>query len=246
MPGPSTTKETEGARRIGLAAALAAVCLSIVSPATAQVRDPALLLQVDLLEMSRKLEIRYRWAETGILPSDYILFGDTEGAHFLYPNFIKPKRDLRRSYLEYDPLSRKIYRFRVPGHQRFVRRTERSGVYFIQTPRPTDIDDMDISIVSLDARSSDLWNSGLRRAWRDDVSYALSTMRAGGGGRGGLIDINIPISPYPEGRRSRSAAPRAGAPTAREPRECRSSRSSPIWRWSSSSPSISTERSARR
>jgi hypothetical protein len=188
------SREEKTRSRAGAVLFMLLSLVSLVSPASAQIRDPVYLLEIDLSEMSRRLDVRYQWAETGQLPPQYILLGDPEGALFLYPSFLEPETDFRRTYTEYDPISGSLFRFQVPGHARFMRKEERSGVYFTQTVRPMDIDGMMISIQEIDRRSAELWSSGLRSVWIDDVKYVLTTRQGSQGGRGGLIDINIPIS----------------------------------------------------
>ena len=63
-------------------------------------------------------------------------------------------------YTEYDPVSGRLYTFRVPGHQRFVRADGRTGVYFSQTARQMDVEGMEISIHTIDRRSELLWQDG--------------------------------------------------------------------------------------
>jgi len=195
MPGPNRAEKLrDKLRRAALPALFLFFLAALSPPAASQARDPVYLLEIDLLEMSRLLDVRYQWAETGILPPDYILMGDPEGAAFLYPAFLKPVKEFRKTYTEYDPVSGQLYSFKVPGHERFVRTGERTGVYFSQTARPMDIEEMEIAIQSIDSRSNDLWRDGLQKAWVEDVKYALMSRKASRGGRGGLIDINIPIS----------------------------------------------------
>jgi len=188
-------KRREVMRRAVLCTLLPLLVLAILSPpAVSQVRDPVYLLEIDLTDMSRKLDVRYQWAETGVLSPDYILLGDPEGAVFLYPSFMPLEKDFRKSYLEYDPVSGSLYSFKVPGHARFVRQEERTGVYFTQTTRAMDIDGMEVLIQPIDVVSAGLWQDGFKKIWVDDVKYALSSRKAARTGRGGLIDINIPIS----------------------------------------------------
>ena len=193
------TKRAENRKKmmrcVTLRTVLPLLVLAILSPpAASQARDPVYLLDIDLLDMSRKLDVRYQWAETGVLPSEYILLGNPDGAVFLYPTFLPTDREFRKSYLEYDPVSNSLYRFKVPGHTRFVRHEERSGVYFTQTARAMDVDGMEVSIQSIDVVSTGLWRDGFREVWVDDVKYALTSRKSARTGRGGLIDINIPIS----------------------------------------------------
>jgi hypothetical protein len=185
----------EKLRRSVLSAVLPLLVLAVLSPpAASQAADPVYLLEIDLLRMSDQLDIRYRWAETGVLPPDYILLGNPEGAVFMYPSFLKPEKDFRKTYTEYDPVSGQLYSFKVPGYQRFVRQAERNGPYFTQTGRPMDIEGMKISITSIDDEADILWKKGFQAVWVEDVKYALTSRKAARTGRGGLIDINIPIS----------------------------------------------------
>ncbi len=196
VPGPNRAENRREKLWLGaLPAVLFLLSLAALSPpAVSQARDPVFLLEIDLLEMSRQLDVRYQWAETGVLSPDYILIGDPEGAAFLYPAFLKTEKEFRKTYTEYDPVSGQLYSFQVPGHERFVRTEERTGAYFSQTVRSMDIEGMEIAIQSIDSRSTVLWRSGFRKVWVDDVKYALTTRKATRAGRGGLIDINIPIS----------------------------------------------------
>ena len=260
---PGTKRAENRIEKLGrkaLSAILPVLVLTVLSsPAISQARDPVYLLEIDLLEMSRKLDVRYQWAETGVLPPDYILLGNPDGAVFLYPSFLRSKKEFRKTYTEFDPASGQRYRFRVPGHQRFVRSGERTGVYFTQTARRMDIEGMELSIQSIDDVSTTLWRDGFREVWVDDVKYALTTRKSARTGRGGLIDINIPISLPKQleaifGRGEETRLTVSGREkitiggTSRwcancpVPRECRSSRNSPTSRWSSSSPSTSAER----
>ena len=196
VPGPNRAKNRIEKLRCGaFPAVLFLLSLAVLSPpAVSQARNPVFLLEIDLLEMSRQLDVRYQWAETGVLPPDYILIGDPDGAAFLYPAFLETKKEFRKTYTEYDPVSGQIYSFQVPGHERFVRTEDRTGVYFSQTVRPMDVEGIEITIQSIDSRSTVLWRNGSREVWVDDVKYALTTRKAARKGRGGLIDINIPIS----------------------------------------------------
>ncbi len=195
-PGPDRKENRrDKLRRSALSTALPLLVLALLSPpAASQANDPVYLLEIDLLKMSDQLDVRYRWAETGVLPPEYILLGDPEGAVFMYPSFLKPEKEFRKNYTEYDPVSGQLYSFQVPGYQMFSKKAERSGPYFIETGRPMDVEGMKISITSIDHQADDLWKEGLRVVWVDDVKYALSTRKSSRGGRGGLIDINIPIS----------------------------------------------------
>ncbi len=195
---PGTKRAENRIEKLGrkaLSAILPVLVLAVLSPpAMSQARDAVYLLEIDLLEMSRKLDVRYQWAETGVLPPDYILLGNPDGAVFLFPSFLRSKKEFRKTYTEFDPVSGQRYRFQVPGHQRFIRSGERTGVYFTQTMRRMDIEGMEVSILSIDDVSTTLWRDGFRKVWVDDVKYALTTRRSARTGRGGLIDINIPIS----------------------------------------------------
>ena len=196
MAGPDRAEtRREKLRRSAFSVVLLLLSLAVLSsPSASQARDPAYLLEIDLLEISRQLEVRYQWAETGVLSPDFILLGNPEGAAFIHPAFLKLDKEFRKTYVEYDPVSGQLYNFRVPGHERFTRTDERTGVYFSQTARPMDIEGMEITIRSIDELSTTLWRRGLREVWVDDVKYALTTRKASRKGRGGLIDINIPIS----------------------------------------------------
>lgn len=174
-------------RPLALSAVLAVLLLAL--PAAA----PAVELEVDLGEMADKVDFRYRWAETGELPAGYILLGDPEGAVFLHRGFLPFTRDYRISTIEYDPASGSVFSFTVPGHVVFVRREERDGIYYRSTTREVASTDVDVAIVPYDIRARDVWREKSREVWIEDVKYGLTTAGAEGAGRGGLIDINIPL-----------------------------------------------------
>ena len=161
--------------------------LGFNADAVAQVGEEAFLLQIDLSEMSSRLEVRYRWAEKGELPAGYVLFGAPDGPRFLRPGPLEPPPDRRRLLTEYDPVSRSVFVYRVPPEERFLRREERDGVYFRATPRPIDIEGLEISITSIEALASEVWTRQSRRVMREEVAYALTLS---------LIHISEPTRPY--------------------------------------------------
>jgi hypothetical protein len=195
VPGPKRAEDRKAMRRWSAFAAMLILLPAVLPmPASSQALDPVFLLKIDLLRISEQLDVRYRWADTGVLPPDYILLGSPEGALFLHTSFLRPQTEFRKTYREYDPVSRNLFSFKVPGHERFVRTEERSGPYFSLSARPMDLEGMDMSVESIGDLSAALWRDGLHKVWVDDVKFALASRKSVRTGRGGLIDINIPIS----------------------------------------------------
>lgn len=178
----------------GAAVLLLATVLYFGAAAAARAEEEGHLLQIDLLEISRRMDVLYRWAETGELPAGYILLGDQEGARFLRPGPFEVPSDLRRRLTEYDPLTGAVFTYRVPGRESFLRREERDGVYFITTPRPLEVEGLEIDIREIDAIAADIWRRRSRQVWLDDLAYALTRATGDVRARGRLIDISIPIS----------------------------------------------------
>ncbi|MDD3642588.1 MAG: hypothetical protein PHQ19_03890, partial [Candidatus Krumholzibacteria bacterium] len=123
-----------------------------------------------------------------------ILIGDPQGARFLRRGPIGLPADLRRAATEYDPLTGAVFSYRFPGHAPLTRREEREGVYYRPIPRRFDVDGIELGLSTPDAVSGEVWRRELRRVWSEEVAYSLSTRTGDVRGRGGLIDINIPIA----------------------------------------------------
>jgi hypothetical protein len=151
-------------------------------------------IEIDLLEMSERIEARYTLAETGALPPDYILLGDPSGALFFHRGFLETDSDTRVTYMEYDPSSGMLFTYRVPGHHRFHRREEIEDGYFRGTERTVDVSEMEIKVDSFEELSGNVWDRGFEKAWLEDVKYSLGKETDQRSSRGGLIDINIPIN----------------------------------------------------
>jgi hypothetical protein len=194
-PVPARTGIDQACRlNVGPAVLLCALLLALPAPAPAQVAGADSLLKIDLLDMSKRLDLRYRMSETGEVPGGWFLIGDPQGAMFLRRGPIKVPSDLRRSATEYDPFTGAVFSYRVPGYAPLTRREERQGAYYVGAPRQLDVEGAEIGLRSIDAVSEEVWRRELRRVWVEDVTYKLSTRTGEGHGRGGLIDINIPIA----------------------------------------------------
>ncbi|MBN2070651.1 MAG: hypothetical protein JW814_04255 [Candidatus Krumholzibacteriota bacterium] len=145
-------------------------------------------LRIDLSEVSRQIEIRYYMQEHGTLPPEYILLNGIA----LYPNFLQGRFDLRKRKLEYDPMTRTLFSYDVPGDHVFTARDDRDGLYFRSSERDVRIPGMKITPSSIDERAESIRRKGFRKTWVDEVRYNLEIERETRRG-GGLIDLNIPI-----------------------------------------------------
>ena len=113
-------------------------------------------LNVDLEQMAGLMETRYFLSERGELPPKYILIGGLS----LRPSFLDTDFDLRERIVEYDDESGLIYSYRVPGHVRFIRRSEREGAFFTYSVRPVTEPEIEIEIVTRDSHIMSVKQSG--------------------------------------------------------------------------------------
>ncbi|HSG27550.1 MAG TPA: hypothetical protein VLA34_03645, partial [Candidatus Krumholzibacterium sp.] len=144
--------------------------------------------KIDLLAVNEQIEARYFMAEHGVLPPKYLLINDI----CLYPNFLQSEFDLRKEYTEYDHITGRLYKYRVPGEYTFARTEQREGVYFTRTQRRFDIPGMSVKSYRLEDIAEVVRVVSLRNAWISDVRYNLERERDAGR-RTGLLDLNIPI-----------------------------------------------------
>jgi hypothetical protein len=138
--------------------------------------------------MSEKLKVRYYIADKGTLPLEYILLGGMT----LYPNFLTSTFDLRARIVEYDDETGIVYTYRLPKHQRFIRREEQRGVFYYYTPRDVTESGIEIELSTLDRRQQEIARSVRKKVWVEDVKYNLRLVRDEGRRRG-LLNINIPV-----------------------------------------------------
>jgi hypothetical protein len=150
-------------------------------------------LSVDLLQMSRHLDVRYYIAERGELPPGYILIGAHEGhPGFIRPGFLEADFDLRRKTTEYDPATGLVFRYRVPKSYRFISREAREGVFYVSSPRDISIPGMEVEVMTIDEYNSKQTAAQLKQIWLDDIKYSLQRVTDDKPGRG-LLSIDIPI-----------------------------------------------------
>ncbi|MBN2184326.1 MAG: hypothetical protein JW746_03260 [Candidatus Krumholzibacteriota bacterium] len=146
-------------------------------------------LKIDLAEISKQIDIRYYMQEHGRLPPEYILLNNIA----ILPNFLQGKFDLRKTSVEYDPITGLVFRYAVPGEYPFRTEMGRDGLYFRGSERDVGISGMKVTPYSAETRAEEIKREGFRKIWVDDVRYNLQIVREVRRG-GGLIDLNIPIN----------------------------------------------------
>ncbi len=152
-------------------------------------RSGAQTLSVDLGKMAEQLEIRYRMAEKGELPSQYILLDDA----FIFPNFLKTDFSGKNEYIEFDPITGYRFKFRVPSLYGFVSRQRQEGPYFVRSQRDMREDGMEIEISSFEDLSESARRRSFDKLWLDELQFSLKKERKPGRRRG-LLDLDIPIN----------------------------------------------------
>ncbi|MBU8921956.1 MAG: hypothetical protein KOO63_09060, partial [Bacteroidales bacterium] len=159
-------------------------------PLNAQIVDTAEdIWNIDLLDISEQIEVRYYMAENeGRVPPKYLLINNI----CFFPNFLQSEFDLRKLFIEYDPITGRIFKYRVPRTYSFSRTEERDGVYYVRSMRNVDIPGMSIRSYSLDERADVIGIAGFKKSWISDIRYNLQRERQSRRS-GGLIDLNIPI-----------------------------------------------------
>lgn len=136
------------------------------------------------------LSVRYYIAEKGEVPPQYILLGDSLG---LYPNFLEADFDLRRPVVEFDASAGLVYRFSVPGRQRFVRTEEERDSYYRAAPRDLSAPELGIDVATIDGRAEEIWTQATVSAWREEIRYRLGKERVESVGKG-LLSLDIPLN----------------------------------------------------
>ncbi len=161
----------------------------VIMPLAAYTAEP----DFDLERIKRDLQIRYYISENNQLPPGYILLDDK----FIYPSFLDVDTTRVREVVEYDPGTRLIFSFRVPGDRYFHREEKREGPFYSYVPRDIRGSEVTVDIQSMEQRGRKIWDKALRKTWAEEVEYLLKTQREVKGGRGGLLSIDIPV-PLPD------------------------------------------------
>ncbi len=133
--------------------------------------------------------LRYYIAEHGELPPGYILLGDVG----LRPGFLEADFEHRRDVVEFDDEMGLVFRFRVPGEYRFLRKEGRSDLFYFLEPRDLDIPGLSVSIEGIDEILRRTRASSARAAWLEEVRYGLRRERLEKSGKG-LLSLDIPIA----------------------------------------------------
>ncbi len=177
-------KRTPAGRSIFLLAIVFAVCLAFIPSHTRSQN-----YRVDLLEVSKKLEVRNYIVEEGKLPVSHLIFGNVG----LYPNFFEHDFDLRRTTVEFDIETGYVISFQVPAHYRFLRVEQKRDDFYYFEPRDMKLPGMEVRILSLDDYCRTNADAARRAKWLETVEYYLGREDEHRR-KGGLLDLNIPIN----------------------------------------------------